>query len=126
MSRAPKEVIVPMKKWIAYCGLDCEVCDARIATVNNDDSLREKTAELWSKLNGVPIAKEMINCSGCRVEGVKTPYCESLCPIRKCAMGKGYETCGDCSQLETCEKVRAIIGNNAEAKKNLQDGRELA
>ena len=38
-------------KFIACCGLDCEKCDARLATVNDDDALRRKTAELWSKLN---------------------------------------------------------------------------
>ena len=34
-----------MKQLIACCGLDCENCAARIATVNNDDELREKTAK---------------------------------------------------------------------------------
>ena len=55
---------------IGCCGLDCEVCDARIATLTNDTTLREKTAALWTKLNGVPITPEMIHCTGCRVEGV--------------------------------------------------------
>ena len=32
-----------MKQLIACCGLDCENCDARIATINNDDKLREET-----------------------------------------------------------------------------------
>ena len=63
-----------MNQYIAYCGLDCETCDARIATINNDDALREKVAGLWSELNGVQIMPEMINCTGCRIEGVKTPY----------------------------------------------------
>lgn len=40
---------------IGCCGLDCEACDARIATLTNDTALREKTAALWTKLNGVPI-----------------------------------------------------------------------
>ena len=31
-----------MKEQIAYCGLDCEKCDARIATIHDDDALREK------------------------------------------------------------------------------------
>ena len=26
--------------FIAYCGLDCETCEARLATVNDDDALR--------------------------------------------------------------------------------------
>ena len=25
-----------MNDYIAYCGLDCEACEARLATVNND------------------------------------------------------------------------------------------
>ena len=44
-----------MNKLIGCCGLDCEKCDARIATLTNDNSLREKTAALWTKLNGVTI-----------------------------------------------------------------------
>lgn len=27
---------------IAYCGLDCEKCDAYLATINDDQALREK------------------------------------------------------------------------------------
>ena len=49
---------------IGCCGLDCEKCDARIATLTNDNALREKTAALWTKLNGVTILPEMINCTG--------------------------------------------------------------
>ncbi len=109
-----------MKQYIAYCGLDCETCEARIATIHNDDALREKVARLWSDLNGVEITPEMINCVGCRIDGVKTPYCESLCPIRPCAMSRDLETCGGCSEMERCEKLAAITKNNAEALKRLR------
>ena len=108
-----------MKEFIACCGLDCERCEARIATINNDDALREKVAKLWSKLNGVEITSEMINCAGCRIDGVKTPYCEALCPIRQCALGKGVETCGSCAEVMICEKVGMILKNNGEARRNL-------
>ena len=108
-----------MNDFIAYCGLDCETCEARIATVNNDDKLREKVAKLWSDLNGVSITPDMIHCAGCRVDGVKTPYCDALCPIRRCALKKQVETCGDCPEMETCEKVGMILGNNADARRNL-------
>ena len=109
-----------MKQLIACCGLDCEGCDARIATRNNDDGLREKTAALWSKLNGVEITKEMIHCTGCRTPGAKTPYCSDFCQIRKCAMGKGMETCGDCPEMERCETLSAITGNDPQALDNLR------
>ena len=110
-----------MKKLIAHCGLDCEKCDARIATLNNDNALREKVAKLWSEMNGVEITPEMINCEGCRVDGVKTPFCDSLCPIRQCALGKKYETCGDCSAINDCQTVGLVITNNAEALCNLKN-----
>ncbi len=113
-----------MKNHIAYCGLDCESCEARIATVHNDDALRHKVAALWSNINGVEITPEMINCVGCRIDGVKTPYCESLCPIRPCAMSRGLETCGSCAEMERCEKLGAIIGNNADAARRLKTQRD--
>lgn len=78
-----------MKKMIAYCGLDCEKCDAYIATINDDQKLREKTAKLWAELNNAPILPEQINCQGCRVDGLKTVFCDSICGIRQCAMKKG-------------------------------------
>ena len=109
-----------MKELIAYCGLDCEKCDARIATVNNDDELREKTAKFWTELNGVEITEDMINCMGCRADGVKTPFCESLCGIRQCALKKELVTCGGCAECDDCEKLGMITGTNEEAAKNLR------
>lgn len=109
-----------MKDMIGYCGLDCKKCDAYIATVNDDEVLREKTAKLWSKLNNAPILPEHINCEGCRKNGIKTVFCESLCVIRKCALKKGISTCGDCSELETCSIIGEIISNNPAVLKNLK------
>ena len=76
-------------------------------------------AKLWSELNGVEITPEMINCLGCRVDGVKTPYCDSLCPIRQCALARQVETCGDCPEMDACEKVGMILSNNEAARRNL-------
>ena len=98
-----------MKEMIAYCGLDCEKCDAYIATINDDQELREKTAKLWAELNNAPIFPEHINCQGCRVEGIKTVFCDSMCRIRHC------------SGLENCPTVRAILEDNPSALKNLKE-----
>lgn len=108
-----------MNDTIAICGLDCERCEARLATVRNDDALRRKVAAEWSALNGVVITPEMINCVGCRIDGVKTPFCEALCPIRRCALSRAYETCGACGERHGCEKLGMITGTNAEAARNL-------
>lgn len=108
-----------MDRYIAYCGLDCSKCEAYIATVNNDNALRAKVSKLWTELNGVEITPEMINCEGCRADGVKTVFCDSLCEIRKCAIEKKYETCGSCRELLNCKKAAMILENNSAALENL-------
>lgn len=109
-----------MRNLIAYCGLDCEKCDAYLATINDDQALREKTAKLWAELNNAPILPEHINCQGCRADGVKTVFCDQLCEIRQCALKKGVATCGDCTDLENCQTVGMILVNNPDALKNLR------
>lgn len=106
---------------IACCGLNCAQCDARIATVNNDDKLREKTAKKWAKMNNAPqITPETINCMGCRAAGVKFAFCDYMCEIRKCVVAKDYNTCGDCAEMETCAIVSAVHSSNKAAKNNLK------
>ena len=109
-----------MDKLTACCGLDCEKCDARTATLTNDDALRERTAALWSKLNGVTITPEMINCTGCRPAGAKTPFCDRLCPIRGCVREKGLDTCADCAQMDGCRTLGRIAENDPSVLENLK------
>lgn len=108
-----------MNKLIAVCGLDCAQCEAYIATQNNDDMLREKVAKSWSELNKVEITKEMINCDGCRMDGRKTPFCDSLCPIRQCSIKTQVEHCGQCKALSTCQTIQMITGTNTDALNRL-------
>lgn len=110
-----------MRNKIAYCGLDCEKCDAYLATIHNDQALREKTAKLWAELNHAPILPEHINCEGCRADGAKTVYCESLCAVRQCALKKGVPTCGSCTEVETCRTVGEVFANTSEARENLRN-----
>ena len=113
-----------MNQWIACCGLDCETCDARIATIQNDNALREETAALWTKLNGVTITPDMINCTGCRIEGVKTPFCDKLCPVHNCVREKGLNTCADCPQMNDCPMLGRIAANNPSVLERLTQLRE--
>ena len=113
-----------MNKLIGCCGLDCERCDARTATLANDDALREKTAALWTKLNGVTITAEMINCTGCRTEGAKTPFCDKLCPVHNCVREKGFDTCADCGQTAECPVLGNIAANSPFVFENLNRLRE--
>lgn len=110
-----------MEKIISCCGLDCATCDARIATIRNDDVLRKATADKWATMYNVPgMSPSMINCTGCREEGVKLAHA-NVCEIRKCADAKGFKTCGECKDMETCNLVSGIHKAVPEAKFNLMN-----
>ncbi len=108
-----------MKRLIACCGIDCEKCDARIATVNDDDALREQTARKWSVMNNAPeITADTIHCMGCRADGAKFGYC-AMCAIRSCAAGKGFETCAECTKLDSCPTIAPVLEHAPGARDNL-------
>ena len=116
-----------MKQLIAFCGIDCEQCEARLATVRNDRALREAVARKWAELNNAPeIRPEMINCMGCRTEGCKTYYCTDLCPIRQCARQKQVETCAGCDAMPVCAKLAAVTTNAPGSRERLQQARDAA
>ena len=115
-----------MEHNIAFCGLDCEACDAYLATIRDDQALREKTARLWAELNQAPILPEHINCTGCRGGGVKTIFCQQLCAIRRCALQRGVPSCGRCPELERCAELGRFFQQNPQARQNLENERRGA
>jgi hypothetical protein len=108
-----------MEKVIACCGINCASCDARIATLANDDQLRAQTAEKWKAAFSADITPEMINCTGCREAGVKFSHCAE-CEIRNCVSSKDFETCADCEKLESCALLVNIHQYLPEALTNLK------
>lgn len=60
-----------MRDMIAYCGLDCEKCDAYLATINDDQALREKTAKLWAELIMRPFCLNTSTVKGVVLKGLK-------------------------------------------------------
>ena len=90
------------------CGLDCSSCPAFVATKNNDNNLREKTAKEWTaryvSQNKPPIKPEDINCLGC-LSGNEPLYQNcSRCEIRKCGLAKGIKNCKECKDHK-CDKL---------------------
>jgi hypothetical protein len=109
-----------MEKLIACCGLDCAACDARIATINNDNELRVKTAEKWKTHYNVPeFSADLINCTGCREPGAKIGHCEK-CEIRNCVQSKNFQTCADCDKLDNCPTTKSLHQYVPEALRNLK------
>jgi hypothetical protein len=90
-----------------YCGLDCEQCEGRIATINNDDNLKAEIAKKWSADYGSEIEPSMINCEGCSASLGDVPrigHCAE-CEIRLCAIEKEVEHCGVCPDF-ACDTVK--------------------
>ncbi len=107
---------------LAYCGLDCAECPVFIATVNDDNGLRQKTAEEWGKLYSEYIGKnglsvQDMNCRGCRSD-IQFIGCTN-CPIRQCCHGKSLATCAGCEEYEICEMLNGFFTSAPQAKERL-------
>lgn len=108
-----------MDNIIAYCGILCSECPAFIAHKENNDELRKKTAEEWSKAFQSDIKPEDINCEGCLVtDGVHIQYCSS-CELRKCGVEKKVKNCAYCDEY-ICEKLKTWFERVPEAKERLE------
>lgn len=95
------------------CGLDCSTCAAFIATKNNDQGLREKTAKEWTeryrstRKGRPPVKPEEINCLGCLSEtGPIYLYCQK-CEIRNCGLERKINNCQECKEYK-CEKLKEL------------------
>lgn len=91
-----------MTELIAPCGIDCQICDAYIATQTGDTALRQKLAENYLKNFGKEIPLDQLACDGCGEKGSHIGFC-AVCEIRACAFAKGYKTCAECESFP-CEK----------------------
>lgn len=109
-----------MERIIAYCGLSCNECPAYIAKRTNDEELRTKTAQEWSKAFDSEIKPEDINCDSCLTKnGVVIQYC-NVCEIRKCAQEKDVQNCGNCDDY-ICQKLEKWFKNVPKAKETLDE-----
>ena len=108
-----------MKQMIAYCGLVCSSCPTFLATQNDDDDAREKTAALYSEKFGFNFTPKEINCDGCTSEeGKLIGYCQS-CEIRKCARTKQIQSCMVCPE-QPCDKLIKFHEFSQDAKNSFE------
>jgi hypothetical protein len=111
-------------RMISFCGLSCTDCPAFIATVNDDDEMRKRTAEQWSKDYGVDIKPEDINCDGCVLTEGRHIGHWNECEIRICGQGRGVENCAYCNDF-ACEKLTQFFKTVPEAQTTLEDIKKM-
>ena len=109
------------KKSMSYCGLDCEVCDAFVATKTNDSQLKAQVAHRWSRLYKKDIKPEDVCCRGCKSQGTQGIYCQSMCRIKPCCREKGIKTCAPCSEFP-CKDIKEVFAFSKEAERRLSKG----
>jgi hypothetical protein len=108
-----------MSKMTAYCGLVCTDCPTFIATQNDDDVARAKTAAFYHKTYGFDLKPEDINCDGCLADGDKLiGYCQT-CKIRKCCSEKGLANCAHCEE-QPCEDLKEFHAFSRHAKASFE------
>ena len=112
-----------MDKMIAFCGLNCAECPTFLATLKNDDRMREKVALDWSKMYKTQLKAKDINCDGCLAEkGRLFSHC-NVCEIRKCGREKKIENCAHCNEYP-CQKLNNFFVMVPHAKLALDEIRK--
>jgi GNAT superfamily N-acetyltransferase len=108
---------------IAYCGIDCSKCDSYLATRSEDYEQLMKVAEKLSRLYRTDVKPEYVICDGCRDGKRHSFFCTNSCKMRKCCIGKEYDSCIECIDFP-CKELQFEWDNSPEAKDNLKRSKD--
>lgn len=103
------------EQMLSYCGIDCAVCPAYLATQANDIEKLTTLAGQW--FEGAT-DYTIVLCNGCKSDGHIMKWCAE-CPTRACAIERELENCAYCADFG-CEKLLKVFEMSADAKANLE------
>ena len=86
----------------SYCGVNCEKCNAYVATTTGNESLKMKVIKEWGALYKRNFEVEDILCYGCKSDTLFM-LC-SLCDIKPCNEKHNVSNCQDCENCP-CERI---------------------
>jgi len=101
---------VDLKK-LAYCGIPqayCEQqCELYKATRENDVELKKLVYDKWGmeKKFGIAFEPDKIFCYTCKPGDRPLKVGMAECPVRRCPMANGLESCVQCRNLASCDKA---------------------
>jgi hypothetical protein len=92
---------------LSYCGIPCvKICPLYKATQDNDVEMKKvlyERQEMKTKF-GFDFDPDKVVCYTCKPgDKPKKPGMDT-CPVRRCALANGVETCVQCANLDACDK----------------------
>lgn len=116
---------------MAYCGLDCSQCFGYTKTISEAaKGLRrtmhaEKIKRVWPSIPFLgdydSFKKSLDALAGLRCKGCRNGGGPPWCKIRTCCRKRGYESCAQCDEFESCEELTFLEpGHKDEHLKNLR------
>lgn len=108
-----------------YCAYQCpDDCPLFIATQKNDVELKKECYKnwKWKEKFGMDFDPELVFCWKCKNEEKPKSMLVEKCPVRLCALEKGYKTCIQCKTLKDCDqKLWSDFPKHKEAVLALQE-----
>ena len=100
---------------LSYCGIDCSVCPAYIATQADDIEKLTSLAGEWFEGS---TDYSIVVCDGCKGDDRIMKWCGE-CPTRTCAIERELANCAYCTNYG-CEKLLKVFEMSADAKAKLE------
>lgn len=112
-----------MDKWLACCGLQCDTCPIHLATLEQDEhmrqTLRKRIAKVCREEYDLQVDPLDINdCDGCRMNARLFSGCGE-CPIRPCAAAHRLESCAFCEHYP-CAVLAEHFAREPQARTRLE------
>jgi hypothetical protein len=93
-----------MEEIISKCGFRCDLCLAYYKNIDKPGNI-EKLKYGWSKYFNINFDPTGLHCEGCASLDKDAKVVDSGCPVRPCAIEKGYKTCAECGEY-ICDKLK--------------------
>jgi hypothetical protein len=109
---------------IAYCGIDCDICPIRLATLEPDDTkrndMRVSIAQLLNQEYGNNVTvQDVPDCDGCRSDTGRLFSGCAQCQIRSCAIIRNVQSCAYCQEY-ACDKLQNHFKSYPKAESRLK------
>jgi hypothetical protein len=110
---------------VGVCGLYCGKCDVYVAFSEGDLEKQDEIADSISRQLNTKVGPEQIMCGGCHGPQ-ELAFCAG-CRIRPCATRRGFATCAECDEMDSCETLAVFLRSDmgGEARRGLEEIRKL-